>query len=478
MSEIPVIQKLSLQQKKLPSDTFSFAEMPKQYLELIENKDKIQPHLVNKEYIPSVENAPKPILFNDPPVSTRLNELLEIKDGSGSDISSDSEEDEGAVAEIEDDYSDVSDTEDILDPEKLSHPAPAPVEVKAIKSHSSSHYDVKEERDNKEEDLDEDDLHDEREEEDPFSRREVPRERDDRREDPYSRREVPRERDDRREDPNKYARREEDYSSKYSRREAPRDREGHNGRDGREEDPSRTARRGGREDANSRSSSADILESFDKFTSNKPIPSLSQLNMNPKPTIPNMDYYKPNIEEENSKRELLFKFDLLKKSYKDEIMPEFTLHSDYKNMKQTYDSTVKKLSITSSVESYKTYLIGGFMLVEYLLGNWMSFDMQGFTQQQVSSMTTYDRLLIELGEKSYVNEESQWPIEVRLLGLIAMNAAFFIVSKMIMKKTGSNILNMINSMNTKSTQDHVPKKKRPMRGPNIDINNLPDLSSL
>ncbi len=92
-------------------------------------------------------------------------------------------------------------------------------------------------------------------------------------------------------------------------------------------------------------------------------------------------------------------------------------------------------------------------------------------------MNSYERLLIELGEKSYVDEESQWPVEVRLLGMIIMNAAVFIVSKMIAKKTGSNILSMINGMNTNiGTNNGVQKKKRPMKGPNINIDSLPDLT--
>jgi len=177
-------------------------------------------------------------------------------------------------------------------------------------------------------------------------------------------------------------------------------------------------------------------------------------------------------EEEDSKRELLFKFDLLRKSYKNASIPEFTIHSDLHSMEKSYESTLRRLSLDSTVDNYKTYLIGGFMLVEYVLGNWLGFDMQGFTQQQIVSMSSYERLLIELGEKSYIPGGSKWPVEIRLIFLIIINAAFFIVSKMILKKTGSNVLGMINSMNTAP----VAKKKRKMRGPAIDLEDLPDIN--
>lgn len=192
--------------------------------------------------------------------------------------------------------------------------------------------------------------------------------------------------------------------------------------------------------------------------------------------VPNLNYMSSTMEDEDAKRELLFKFELLKKNNRTVDIPEFTIHSDLKSMRTTYHSIMKRMSIESSVENYKTYLIGGFMAVEYALGNWMGFDMQGFTQQQIVSMDSYERLLIELGEKSYVEEEQQWPVEARLLGLIVMNAAFFVISKIITKKTGTSILNMINSMNTQKQSTNVPPKKtRHMKGPNIDLSNIPDI---
>ena len=111
--------------------------------------------------------------------------------------------------------------------------------------------------------------------------------------------------------------------------------------------------------------------------------------------------------------------------------------------------------------------------------------MSGFTQQQMVSMNSYEKLLIELGEKSYVPSGSKWPVEVRLLFLVVMNAAFFIISKMIMKKTGSNLMNMMNTMNTaggqnenteSNTSSSIPMKKRKMRGPTVSVDDIPDVN--
>ncbi len=185
-------------------------------------------------------------------------------------------------------------------------------------------------------------------------------------------------------------------------------------------------------------------------------------------------------EEEDLKREMLFKFDILRKSYgaQNSNIPEFTIHSDYRTMERSYEETMRKLSIDSTVDNYKTYLIGGFMLVEFVLGKFLKFDMEGFTQQQIVNMSSYERLLIELGEKSYAPEGSNWPVEIRLVFLIIINAAFFVVSKILMKNTGTNILNMINSMNVNSNNNsqQIPKAKRKMKGPDLNFDDLSDLS--
>ena len=192
-------------------------------------------------------------------------------------------------------------------------------------------------------------------------------------------------------------------------------------------------------------------------------------------------------EQMDKKREILFKFELLKKSYPraHTKIPDFTVYSELTLMQKEYDSTVRRLSLDSTVESYKQYLIGGFMLTEFVFGNFLGFDMQGFTQQQIISMSSYERLLIELGEKSYVPTGSKWPVELRLLFMIIMNAAFFIVSKMIMRKTGANLMNMINGMNSSGPTPApnngptpAPTRRRRMRGPNIDLDDIPEASDV
>jgi hypothetical protein len=203
------------------------------------------------------------------------------------------------------------------------------------------------------------------------------------------------------------------------------------------------------------------LEASGVYQSKKHYPDISQSAVNEQ-------------EEENVKHEILYKFALLKKSYRGADIPEFTIHSDLSTMTRSYENTVRRLSLESNVDTYKKYLIGGFMLVEYILGRFLKLDMEGFTRQQMINMNSYDRLLIELGEKSYVPGDSKWPVELRLLGMIMINAGFFVVTKMLGKMSGSDIMGMFNAFNgappVSTAAPQVPKRR--MQGPSINLDEL------
>lgn len=387
------VVKLHLSRERVDNPVPFFPKMPKMYLELLENKDKIKPEMVNQEYIP--DSTPAPNMGVTAPLSLRLDTLLQDKPNfelPDSDIEQDSDVEEDDVGD-----SDVSDEDDEDEDEDT--------DIELDDSVKSSHYSFKPTKPSFER----------------FKTSPV--------ESFHERPSFTRQRTE----PDRIRNHFEEtfqapQQSKYEYREEP--------------------------------------------------PNLADLNIKQNPVYPDAKYMNNNAEEDDMKRELLFKFELLKKSYKNVNIPEFNMFTDYETMKRSYESTVKNLSIDNSVESYKQYLIGGFMLVEFVLGNWFNLDMQGFTNQQLLAMNTYERLLIELGEKSYVDEESQWPVEARLMGLVIMNAGMFIVSKMIFKKTGSNLMNMINSMNINpafSGGSSAQPKKRTMKRPDIDIDNFPEV---
>ena len=187
---------------------------------------------------------------------------------------------------------------------------------------------------------------------------------------------------------------------------------------------------------------------------------------------------KQEDEEDAERRLYLDKFSILKRKYKDFKMPEFSPYSDISIMKRTYDSAVKQLHLDSTVETYKKYLIGGFTLTQFLFSKFLKMDMSGFAEQQILSMNQYEQVLVEIGEKTYFKAPSKMAPEFKLVMLIGFNAVIFLISKMILKASGDNILSSINKVAEKKETQSVPAgpQKNHMKGPNMD--DLADLQSM
>ena len=188
-------------------------------------------------------------------------------------------------------------------------------------------------------------------------------------------------------------------------------------------------------------------------------------------------------EEERERREkadLLFKFMVLRRQYPNVEMPEFTEHSDINTMRRIYEQVIRRVSLDSSVDNYKQYLVGGFMVLEWVSTNWMGIDLSGFTQHQTKMMNRYERLLIELGEKNYSSMGSRFPVEVRLIFLIIFNAGLFYVQKMIFTggEGGTAILNaLFGGMGGATQQQEAPRRRRGgMRGPTITPHEVEELT--
>jgi hypothetical protein len=76
--------------------------------------------------------------------------------------------------------------------------------------------------------------------------------------------------------------------------------------------------------------------------------------------------------------------------------------------------------------------------MEYVCTEYLNIDLGGFAVQQISMMYKYDSLLIELGEKSCERWTTNLPVEVRLLGMILIQAAIFYLAKVITDKVGKD----------------------------------------
>jgi len=178
-------------------------------------------------------------------------------------------------------------------------------------------------------------------------------------------------------------------------------------------------------------------------------------------------------ELHQKKQDLLDKFYTLKMKYKGATdIPEFTIHSDYATMERSYERTVRRLKIDSKIAWYSQMITYVFVGIEWFCSTIFKIDMSGYTQHQTLNKDSYESLLVELGERSYMPTKWNIPVELKLVGLILMNTALFIFSKIMMKKMGVNML----SVNTNTLPTGNGGKKSPpktMKEPDFDLGDLP-----
>lgn len=186
----------------------------------------------------------------------------------------------------------------------------------------------------------------------------------------------------------------------------------------------------------------------------------------------------PEEREIKEREEYIWRFRLLKKSYGKNAsipIPEYNEHSDLAMMKTSYERTIRELYLDDAIETYRTYLIGGWVVMEYLCTEWLQINLSGFTIQQIKMMHKYERMLIELGEKSYTRWGMNLPVEARLVGMILFQAAIFYLGKIISEKYGTNIADIFKGFTgqppsaepatVEEVVDTPPEKK--MRGPSM-----------
>lgn len=205
-------------------------------------------------------------------------------------------------------------------------------------------------------------------------------------------------------------------------------------------------------------------------------PTLSQLEQGRPGYIP--DAGQPSSitaqEENQKKQELLDKFYTLKKKYKGASdIPEFTIHSDLATMERSYERTVRRLKIDSNIAWYGQMITYVFVGIEWFCSSILKMDMSGYTQHQILHRDSYDSLLVEIGERSYMPKNWKIPVELKLLGLILMNTAMFIFSKLMMRKMGVNPLSFNSSTIPQPGGGTTAAPPKKMKEPDFDLDDLP-----
>ena len=186
------------------------------------------------------------------------------------------------------------------------------------------------------------------------------------------------------------------------------------------------------------------------------------------------------------REEYLWRFRILKKKYGRNVnvtIPEWNDYSELSMMKTSYERTIKELYLDDTVETYRTYLVGSWIIMEYVCTEYANIDIGGFAIQQIQMMYKYDSVLIELGEKSCERWTTNLPVEVRLIGMVLLQAAIFYLGKIVTEKMGESVGELFKGMTgqppaeektrTKPKENTPPvDEKQKMRGPKVKASDI------
>ena len=188
------------------------------------------------------------------------------------------------------------------------------------------------------------------------------------------------------------------------------------------------------------------------------------------------------------KEHYLWQFTKIKKANPNMKIPEVDEHDDVEEIKSVYRRTVKDMTLDRSIADNRMYLMVGFFVTEFIGVNYLGIDIVGYADNQLLMIDRYNELLIELGERSYNRWGTGFPVEIRLLFLMILNAFFFYIIKLMGSgKGGSNsvYVNVIkgmmsgnpnmNTQNTTTNTASAPQPKPKMKGPTITLDDIEEM---
>ena len=154
-------------------------------------------------------------------------------------------------------------------------------------------------------------------------------------------------------------------------------------------------------------------------------------------------------EQDRHRRNFSSRYNILRETWKTHDIPQIKDSMSLEEIHEEYEVYVKNIHVSQSTDKYKVYMVIMWLFIEYGCIQ-IGLNVSGYTMSQVKSMSKYERLLIELGEKNYKyapmgDTNSDWPVELNILFMALANAAIFIIIKMLCEhiKMGEGIANTI-----------------------------------
>ena len=180
---------------------------------------------------------------------------------------------------------------------------------------------------------------------------------------------------------------------------------------------------------------------------NSPKPPPATIATLPAPNVPDYSKMSPELQAQH-RANFVTRFGILREAWPHYNIPNIPETMALEEIHAQYDIYVRHIRINQDVDQYKVYMVIMWLIIE-LTCTKIGLNAGGYTISQMSSMSKYERLLIELGETKYQETggvgtgQNSWSPEVRLLFMSMVNALTFIIVKTLSSYIGEGIANSI-----------------------------------
>lgn len=161
------------------------------------------------------------------------------------------------------------------------------------------------------------------------------------------------------------------------------------------------------------------------------------------------------VQDAKKKADYRVKFSILREAYPQMNIPEPGEDESIDEIEAAYKEYVKRIHVESSVEQNKVYLLILWLIIDVVGTRCFRLPFNGrYFRSQYKHMQKYTMLLIELGERSYVDGAMEgWPVEFRLLAMALFHGVIMALVYMLASKVGS--ANAANDKMADQIQDAI-----------------------
>ena len=144
------------------------------------------------------------------------------------------------------------------------------------------------------------------------------------------------------------------------------------------------------------------------------------------------------IQNARRKADYRVKFSILREAYPQMNIPEPGENESIEEIEAGYKEYVKKIHVESSVEQNKVYLLILWIIIDVAGTRLLRLPFHGrYLKSQFKYMQKYQMLLIELGERSYVEDSVEgWSVELRLLAMAIFHGVIFALVTLLASRLG------------------------------------------